>query len=104
MTEAVRILSFAGYGAVAYGALYAISGRGAAATLAAALVAAAGFGALVGLVAQLPPYAAIAFAGVTAIYLWLLTLLVSRARRAVKRRSGGRPSAAAAGTAGLRLR
>ncbi len=104
MTDTLRILSFAGYAVVAYGALYAISGRGLAATLAATIVAAAGFGALVGFVVQLPPYAAIAFAGVTGVYLWLVTLLVARARRAARRRGSRRPSAVAAGAAELRLR
>ena len=104
MTDTLPVLSFAGYAVAAYGALYAISGRGPAATLAATLVAAAGFGALAGSVVQLPPYAAIAFAGMTGVYLWLLTLLVGRARRSAKRRGSRRPSAVAAGAAELRLR
>ena len=80
MNESIGIVAFAGYAVVAYFALYVIASRGAATALMGAVMLSSIFGTMVYFLARFPAEWAIAFAAVTAVYLWLSTMLLRRAR------------------------
>ncbi|MGH2633868.1 MAG: hypothetical protein ACRDG3_10705 [Tepidiformaceae bacterium] len=88
MDDSTRIVLFALYAVGAYAALYVIASRGAATALVGAIMLSSIFGTMVYFLAGLPAEMAIAFAAVSAIYLWLSALLMGRVSRALNRRSG----------------
>ena len=85
MNGSIGIAAFAAYAVVAYLALYVVASRGAATALMGALMLSSIFGTMVYFIAGFPPEWAVAFAAVTAVYLWLSTMLLRRARDAWRR-------------------